>query len=247
MTDPLLEIRPGDRWLVAVAHPDDETFGCGSLIAEAARHGAHVTVLCATRGEAGERTPEIPDDADLGAVREAELHAAAALLGVARVRLLDYGDSGFDGEPLAGTLCGSPLAEVTATLAAELAAAAPSVVVILDGSDGHRDHLRMKAGIEAAVAGIDTAPLVVQTCLPNSIMRRWLDEMRETHPDAAYHGIDPAQFGTPDALVTDVLDHSDVLGLREAAIALHRSQRSPYDELSPDLRRAFLADTYVIR
>ncbi|WP_209305238.1 hypothetical protein, partial [Blastococcus sp. CT_GayMR20] len=27
--DRLRDVRPGDRWLVAVAHPDDETFGCG--------------------------------------------------------------------------------------------------------------------------------------------------------------------------------------------------------------------------
>lgn len=142
MSDPIYDINAGDRWLVIVAHPGDETFGCGSLIAHAARAGAEVTVVCATRGEAGERTPDIPPDADLGAVREAELHVAAALLGVARVELLDYLDSGFDGDLIPGSLCAAPDDEVTAVLAARVRAVHPAVVVVLDASDGHRDHER---------------------------------------------------------------------------------------------------------
>ena len=53
--DLVAAIEPGDRWLVVVAHPDDESFGCGSLIARAAACGAHVTIVCATRGEAATR------------------------------------------------------------------------------------------------------------------------------------------------------------------------------------------------
>jgi LmbE family N-acetylglucosaminyl deacetylase len=45
----------GQHLVVVVAHPDDETFGCGSLIAQASADGARVRVICATRGEAGER------------------------------------------------------------------------------------------------------------------------------------------------------------------------------------------------
>ena len=103
MPDPLRDVRPGDRWLAVVAHPDDESFGCGSLLAAAAVRGAEVTVVCATRGEAGQ--PAAPVTGDLGAVREAELRAAADRLGVHRVEVL--GSTGATGTGTTCT-CGPP-------------------------------------------------------------------------------------------------------------------------------------------
>jgi LmbE family N-acetylglucosaminyl deacetylase len=243
--DPLRDVRPGDRWLVVVAHPDDETFGCGSTIAHAADRGAVVTVACATRGEAGDVGPDFPADADLGAVREAELRRAAALLGVARVELLGYRDSGFDGELLPGSLCAAPVAEVTEVLARLVDESDPAVVVVLDGSDGHRDHLHVRAAMRAALETTAAAPALYEYCLPNSLLRRWLDEMKLVRPDTAYHALDPATLGRSDAEVTHVLDTAGVLDRREAAIAEHRSQASPFDGLSADLRRAFLATDHL--
>ena len=45
------------RLMVVVAHPDDESFGCGSTLLHAAAAGARTAVVCATRGEAGEPAP----------------------------------------------------------------------------------------------------------------------------------------------------------------------------------------------
>ncbi|MGK5114485.1 MULTISPECIES: PIG-L deacetylase family protein [unclassified Geodermatophilus] len=248
LRDPLREIRPGDRWLVAVAHPDDESFGCGSTIARAAAAGAEVTVACATRGEAGELPPGAPDCGDLGAVREAELHRAAAALGVARVELLGYRDSGFDGPPPPGSLCAADPAAVAAVLARLVADLRPTVVIVLDGSDGHRDHLAVRAAARAALAGPGgPRPALYEHCLPNALMRGWLEEMRSLRPDTAYHALDPATLGRPDDEVTDVLDVSGVLDRREAAIAEHRSQASPFDGLSEPLRRAFLTTDHLAR
>lgn len=84
------------RLLVAVAHPDDETFGCGGLLLHAAAAGTDTYVVCATRGEAGEGGT---GDEPLGVVRERELHRAAAVLGVREVTLLAHRDSGMSGEP----------------------------------------------------------------------------------------------------------------------------------------------------
>jgi N-acetyl-1-D-myo-inositol-2-amino-2-deoxy-alpha-D-glucopyranoside deacetylase len=245
--DRLLDVHPGDRWLVAVAHPDDESFGCGSTIAHAAALGAEVTVVCATRGEAGEPTPGSPSGDELGAVREEELRRTAARLGVGRVELLGYRDSGFDGDPPAGSLCAAPVSEVADALGRRVRELRPAVLLILDGSDGHRDHLHVGAGAREALRRLDgDAPLLVEHCLPNSLLRRWLEEMRALRPGTAYHSLDPAGLGRDDA-ITDVLDTTGVLDRREAAMAEHRSQASPFDGLSPELRRAFLATDHLAR
>ena len=250
----LRDVRAGDTWLVAVAHPDDEAFGCGSVIARAAALGAEVTVACATRGEAGEPTPGSAGPGDLGAVREAELRRAAGRLGAARVELLGYRDSGFDGEPPSGSLCAAPLPAVAERLERLVAELRPAVVVVLDGSDGHRDHRHIRAAMHAALRSAraggrlpeGTAQLY-EHCLPNSLMRRWLDEMRSLRPDTAYHSLDPGDLGRSDDEVTDVLDGSDVLAQREAAMAEHRSQASPFDGLSDELRAAFLTRDHLVR
>ena len=250
----LRDVRPGDAWLVAVAHPDDETFGCGSVIARAAALGAEVTVACATRGEAGEPAPGSAASENLGSVREAELHRAAGRLGAARVELLGYRDSGFDGEPPPGSLCAAPVAAVAEVLERLVAELRPTVVVILDGSDGHRDHRHMRTAMHAALRSAQAAgrlqegtAQLYEHCLPNSLMRRWLDEMRSLRPGTAYHSLDPADLGRPDEEITDVLDGSDVLDRREAAMAEHRSQASPFDGLSDDLRAAFLTTDHLVR
>ncbi len=124
----------------------------------------------------------------------------------------------------------------------------PSVVVVLDGSDGHRDHLQVRAAMHAALPDLpEPRPIVVEQCLPNALMRRWLEEMRSLRPDTAYHALDPAVLGRADADITDVVDVSDVLDRREAAMAEHRSQASPYDGLSSELRRAFLGTDHFAR
>ena len=250
----LRDVRPGDAWLVAVAHPDDEAFGCGSVIARAAARGAVVTISCATRGEAGEATPGSAEPADLGTVREAELHRAAQRLGAARVELLGYRDSGFDGEAPPGSLCAAPVTAVAEVLERLVTNLHPTVVVILDGSDGHRDHRHLRTAMHSALRSASAAgrlppgtAQLYEHCLPNSLMRRWLDEMRSLRPGTAYHSLDPAHLGRADEDVTDVLDTSDVLAQREAAMAEHRSQASPFHGLSDDLRTAFLTRDSLVR
>lgn len=228
MTRPLL--------LVVVAHPDDESFGCGSVLLHAAAMGFDTAVLCATRGDSGESRL---DTDDLGTIREAELRQAARMLGVGDVRLLEYGDSGMSGGPAPLTLAAAPLEDVTEAVREVIDDLRPRIVVTLDASDGHRDHVVMR---EATLAAVDTSAHPPQatylSCLARSLMVRWAERMRATGGGDAYLAL--ASLGTPDEEITTTVDVVEHLPKRWEAIRLHESQASPYDDLPEDLQRDFL-------
>src|SRR5437763_2183699 len=91
------------RLMAVLAHPDDESLGVGGTLARYASEGVDVFLLTATRGDAGRYRGHRPSDdrhpgpAALAAIREGELRAAASVLGICDVTLLDYGDQHLDG------------------------------------------------------------------------------------------------------------------------------------------------------
>jgi LmbE family N-acetylglucosaminyl deacetylase len=122
------------RLLGVFAHPDDEVFCAGGTMARAAEAGAEVMIVSATRGERGQiRDATVATRRTLGAVREGELGAAAAELGVQRVRVLAYPD---------GTLqhhrpsLGAAIADIVRRFD-------PDTVITFgsDGGYGHPDHV----------------------------------------------------------------------------------------------------------
>lgn len=226
------------RTLVVVAHPDDETFGTGSLLLHLADHGVTTAVCCASRGEAGELRAGVsaPANGGVPALREAELRSAATALNVSKVFLLDLPDSAMTGTPVSGSIVDVPCAEVMDRIDQVVATFQPDSMVTLDGSDGHRDHARIR---DAAVAvGHARGIPVWLHCLPRSLMQSWADLMAAQDPHSPYLAM--AEFGTPESCITERIDTTEHYDRRQQAIALHRSQSSPYDALPEDLRRAFL-------
>ena len=231
------------RLQVVVAHPDDETFGCGSILLHAARAGACTAVTCATRGEAGEVTDRVTvPDGGLAELRSQELHEAARLLGVRRVDLLDFGDSGMEGQPGPGTLAGAPFDEVLEAVDRSVAAFRPDVLVTLDAGDGHRDHARMRDAT-LAVAGRRGVPAYLMA-LPRSFMRRWAEHMSTVDPGSPYLHL--GELGTPDEEITVVLDTRAHLAQRWEAIRAHRSQTSPFEGLPDDLAGFVLTHDHLV-
>src|SRR5215469_12025556 len=149
MEEVIVEKGPGSarRLLGVFAHPDDEVLCAGGTMARVAEAGAEVMIVSATRGERGQiRDPAAATRRTLGTVRESELRAAAAELGVQRVQVLAYPD---------GTL-----PRHRSSLGAEIAGIMrqfdPDTVITFgaDGGYGHPDHV--------AISGLTTAAFRAQ-------------------------------------------------------------------------------------
>src|SRR5215471_11814326 len=81
--------------LAVLAHPDDEILCGAGTLALCAERGAQVTLACATRGELGPiASPELATRENLPEVRERELRASCAKLGIADLRFLNLPDAG---------------------------------------------------------------------------------------------------------------------------------------------------------
>ncbi len=144
------------------AHPDDETFGIGTTLAQYAAAGVKVYYVCATRGEAGSTDAEqMQGYATIGDLRWAELKCAAQILGLAGVIHLGYRDSGMPGsednkhpEALAAALPEQVIGRVV-KLIRELK---PEVVITFDPIGGYRhpDHVAIhNATVKAFYAAGD--------------------------------------------------------------------------------------------
>lgn len=123
--------------LAVVAHPDDESFGLGGVIAALAETGRNVRVLCLTRGEASTLGASL----DLASVRPAEFARAAEELGVTEAFLDDWPDA---------ALCNASARSLDDRVT-ELALRADAVLVLEpSGITGHPDHQtasRIAAGV----------------------------------------------------------------------------------------------------
>ncbi len=180
--------------LAVFAHPDDESFGLGAVLGAFVGAGARVRALCFTHGEASTL-----GSGDLGTLRAEELHAAADVLGLSDVELLDYPDGG--------------LARVgVEELARQVVRASPGADLLLafddGGITGHPDHQ------QATVAAVRAAEVLNLPVLAWAV-------------PATVAGALNAELGTafvgraPDDLdITVAVDRR----LQRAAIACHRSQ-----------------------
>jgi LmbE family N-acetylglucosaminyl deacetylase len=144
--------------LVVAPHPDDETLGCGGLIARQAAAGRRVHVLFVTDGEASHQGHPTLEPSVLARQRQEEAIAALAELGVASPRSA----ATFLGAPdgALGRLADDDRAALIDVLRKWIRADRPEVVCAPYHGGGSSEHDAVTEMVRAALAGESTAQLL---------------------------------------------------------------------------------------
>ena len=131
--------------LVLAPHADDETLGCGGIIAAKRRAGTDVVVAMATDGSASHRyEPSIATSREaLVALRRQETLDACATLGLAAddVIFFDLPDGALD----------TVHDDLTDHIARLMAEHSPDEVYVCAITDGHPDHVALAKAVRAAL------------------------------------------------------------------------------------------------
>lgn len=140
---PLAEAR---RVMVFAPHPDDESIGCGGLLALLARAGVPTRVVLVSDGSGAGGLPE-----GAGEVRQQEFRAALARLGIGDMALLGFPD---------GELALSPA--LLAAIAQEVRDFSPQWVFTPASIDLHRDHRVVAEAVRQAALAVASVETVWQ-------------------------------------------------------------------------------------
>jgi LmbE family N-acetylglucosaminyl deacetylase len=181
--------------LIVAPHPDDESIGCGGLIAKLRRRAVDVHVVIVTDGTGSHPNSRSHPPSALAALRESEALAALVALGVpaAAVAFWRLGDRFV---PAAGE---PGFENAVARAQMQLRTLAPGTLVLPNRSDAHGDHRAASQIWRQAAAEVPSPPRVLEYLV-------WPD---------------PAQTMPIHPLSLDI---ADVLPLKIQAIAAHRSQ-----------------------
>jgi LmbE family N-acetylglucosaminyl deacetylase len=214
------------------AHPDDESYCCAGLMADAVRRGHRVVCVTATRGEQGSTDPERwPNGPELAEVRTKELAACLAEIGVTEHIWLDYPDGG---------CAGVPADEAIARIRAIADELRPDTVLTFgpDGGTYHPDHIAVSGWTTAAVAGTGAALHYA------AITPEWNDIMNQYVDPKLVMMTDDEPVVTPlDKLSIHVTLEDELLDMKYRAMQCQASQIGPLMELmGTDMYRRMLAE-----
>ena len=234
---------PAPRLMAVLAHPDDESLGVGGTLAKYATEGVEVFLLTATRGDGGRyRGFRVDDERHpgpeaLAVIREGELRAAASVLGIHDVALLDYRDQQLDrADPR----------RAIADIAAHLRRVRPDVVVTFapDGAYGHPDHIAISQFTTAAiVAAADpgfrsgaadaASPHAVAKLYyiawPASTWAAYESAMRKLV--STVDGVERQATPWPEWALTTTIDTRRFWPTVWRAVSCHESQMAAYEQL----------------
>lgn len=131
----VMDLPPGDRFLVLSPHPDDDAVGCGGTMIKLLEAGKTVRVVYFSMQE-GNFTAED---------RKGEIQAALSHLGVKDVRMRE-------------SAMFPPAKEAAATISEEIASFRPDGVFVPSPFENHNEHIRTFESYLGAVEGNGNPP-----------------------------------------------------------------------------------------
>jgi len=196
--------------LLVFAHPDDESSGVAGIVKKYIQQGVPADLITATRGEKGSRL-DVPDNVDTGTAREAELRAAAAIMGIRNIYLLGYTD---------GELDKADTQEVISKIKDIMQHVQPEIVITFgpDGISGHSDHIAVGKAATAAFEELWT-----RGNRPRKLY--YVTIAASAVPNADDFGV----ATRPDEEVTISTDISEYFDAKIQALSGHRSQQDARD------------------
>lgn len=236
------------------AHPDDEVFGTGGVMRGAADAGHRVILVTATDGALGE-VPDglLADGENLTERRRVELVRSAEALGISRVVMLGYADSGMagtEGNAHPDAFANVDVESAATRLADILREEGADVLTVYDpnGGYGHPDHIQVHhVGVRAGA--LAQVPYVYEATMNRDHMLSlmaanpsWADPGdASSNADEPRTGpppeMDLEKFGRPESELTTAVDVTAVLGAKRAAMRAHESQINdfgPFMDLPDD-------------
>ena len=205
------------RVLVVTAHPDDVDFAAAGTVATWTAAGIETAYCICTSGDAGgfDETPRH----EMGPLREAEQRAAAKEVGVSDVRFLGYAD---------GRLTAS--LELRRDISREIRRFRPQRVLAPSPEiwwrrlpASHPDHRAVGEATLAAVYPDARNPFAHPELLADEGLEPW--SVRELWLMAA-----------PDERIDHVVDITDTVGRKVAALRAHASQTTHMTDLDQRIR-----------
>ena len=215
--------RPLPKRLLGIwAHPDDEAYLSAGLMARVIAAGGSVTVVTATRGEKGTDDPAKYDSDEFGALRQRELEASLAELGVHDVRFMGYRDGECDF---------ADANSAVRRIADVIAEVEPDTIVTFgpDGMTNHDDHKSVSRW--ATEAWRQTA---VTDLFYAAVTNDFLHRFGDVHEEIGVYAEFPT--GRPPAVcrrdvAMEVCLGDDELAAKRRALGAHASQTTVLAEI----------------
>ncbi len=189
---------------VIVAHPDDEAFFMSGTIAQYAKQGDKIYLLCATKGEEGEQHKN-EDVREVHEIRKEELIESTKTLGVKQVFFLGFRD---------GTLSNNLYHKLADSIIEILKKIKPELIITIEprGISGHIDHITVSMVSSYVFEKLLFVKKIMYFC--------FTDEIRNSFH--SYYIYFPPGYKKEE--INHVEDVSKVWEQKMKAIQCHRSQ-----------------------